>query len=225
MSNVIVPTQSSIQVSPDSVVMVTIDHSKGKFLLGDIELDSLIGYPVYWSISRSWWPRPYAPGSKDPPQCASLDGIRPWPAMPNIQAEECGICPMSQFGSSPSGRGQACHQRVNVFIAEVPAGVMWLSAPPTSNKTLVGTARRPGYLRSAWMLRFGDRVAGHTALVRTSFTLERGGERHCLVRCQPVDLCSDHDTAKLLSELSAALASRWASADLLNPAAGSVDSQ
>lgn len=201
----------------DSVVMVSIDHMKSRFLLGDIEMDSLIGYPVYWTISRSWWSRPYAPGSRSAPECASLDGIRPWPAMPSLQAEECGQCPMAQFGSAPSGRGQACHQRVNVFIAEPPAGVMWLSAPPTSTKTLLGTPRRPGYLRSAWMLRIDDRVAGHTALVRTRFVLERGGERHCVVRCQPLGLCPDHETARMLNELAASLARRWGAAELFNP--------
>jgi hypothetical protein len=72
---------------------------------------------------RAWWPL-NAPIANNPPECFSDDSIKPNPSSPQIQAQRCDSCPNSQFGSGKvaaggaegSGRGQACKQRINVFI-------------------------------------------------------------------------------------------------------------
>lgn len=82
---------------------------------------SITGVIVSKRPVRAWWPLDQ-PIANNPPECFSDDSVRPNPSSPKKQAELCDHCKNAQFGSGKSsvaggeGRGQACKQRINVFL-------------------------------------------------------------------------------------------------------------
>lgn len=70
-------------------------------------------------ISRVYYDGPYQEDRNDPPDCASLDGIKPDPGVPAKQADICELCPHSQWMTKPDGnRGKECqeHKRIAVLL-------------------------------------------------------------------------------------------------------------
>lgn len=91
---------------------------------------------------NAWWKESFASGGGNPPDCFSLNGIRPEADSPHIQSELCATCDQNKFGSgtrqdgSP-GRGKACKnmKRVHILIQgeNLPKR---LTLPPSSIRSL-----------------------------------------------------------------------------------------
>lgn len=56
---------------------------------------------------KAWYEKGYQAGSKEPPTCASDDGIAPSPWVQKPQSRACRGCPKSRFGSATSPNGKA----------------------------------------------------------------------------------------------------------------------
>lgn len=96
------------------------------------------GVVVHKQVVRAWWPVG-DPIANNPPKCSSPDGETPLPG-PDRQAERCGECQHAQFGTGKEGSGQACKQRINVFLLRDVASMLeeiptLLSVPPSQLKT------------------------------------------------------------------------------------------
>lgn len=113
-------------------------------LTGENEMtQEIIGTWAFWQTARVYW-IPTADGSLtgEPPDCSSANGKVPVPGgLYAVDGENatrnpsgrCGPCPMSKWGSSPKGKGQACAERKLLFINR-PGELLplYISAPPTS---------------------------------------------------------------------------------------------
>jgi len=106
------------------------------------------------SLSKTYYVKGFEEGSFEPPDCWSLDSIRPDPSVPNKVNPTCQDCPMNIFGSAPardqnSGKrgGKACqdNRRVAVMMPghldqEEPL-VFMMRVPATSLKNLKAYAQ------------------------------------------------------------------------------------
>jgi hypothetical protein len=94
-------------------------------------------------IAKIWYQSGYVEGSTSPPDCWSVDGIKPDPASPKLQNPTCGGCPQNAWGSAVrpggSGKGKACADSKRLAIVpegdmsnEMYGGPMLLRVPPAS---------------------------------------------------------------------------------------------
>lgn len=101
---------------------------------------TLTGVVIAKQPVRAYWPI-NEPIANNPPKCSSPDGIRPTADSEDQQAAYCDECPQSKFGTGKEGQGQACKQRLNVFMLLDRAGIdleeipTLLSVPPSQLKT------------------------------------------------------------------------------------------
>lgn len=68
---------------------------------------------------KTWYEKGYQPGNKEPPSCASDDGISPAGWVQNRQSQTCRTCPKNVFGSatSPNGKAtKACRDSKRIWI-------------------------------------------------------------------------------------------------------------
>lgn len=68
---------------------------------------------------KTWYEKGYQPGSKEPPTCASEDGVAPAQWVQNRQSQSCRTCPKNVFGSatSPNGKAtKACRDSKRIWI-------------------------------------------------------------------------------------------------------------
>ncbi len=101
-------------------------------------LPTIEGVIISKQLVRAYWPLG-DPIANNPPKCSSPDGETPLPG-PDKQAEHCSTCQWAQFGTGKEQSGQACKQRLNVFLLrdgksgldEIPT---LLSVPPSQLKT------------------------------------------------------------------------------------------
>jgi hypothetical protein len=71
--------------------------------------------------SHTWYEKGYQPGSKDPPECVSTDGIAPDDGCKKPQAQFCQICQHHEWKEQPSGRrGRACADSMRLAILPLP---------------------------------------------------------------------------------------------------------
>jgi hypothetical protein len=94
-------------------------------------------------IAKIWYQSGYVEGSTAPPDCWSVDGIKPDPASPKLQSPTCAGCPQNAWGSAVrpggSGKGKACADSKRLAIVpegdmenEIHGGPMLLRVPPAS---------------------------------------------------------------------------------------------
>jgi len=97
---------------------IGIAHSAQMFKMPDeSKTESLTGIILDNNPCNAWWEIGFdESGGGTPPDCFSLDGIRPEESCPHKQADNCLVCPMNQFGSD--GRGKACKnmRRLHLLI-------------------------------------------------------------------------------------------------------------
>lgn len=77
--------------------------------------------PEAGRMIKTWYQDGYKSGAKEPPTCASDDGVSPSPWIQNKQAQFCAKCPKNQFGSaiSPSGKQtKACRDSKRIWLVE-----------------------------------------------------------------------------------------------------------
>jgi|GEM_PF-5579517 len=106
-------------------------------------VQTIAGVVVLKQMVRAYWPLDQAV-SNNPPTCSSPDAITPVEG-PGKQSAHCLDCRWAQFGTGKEatpgagGAGQACKQRVNVFLLRLTDAGMeeipsLLSVPPTGLK-------------------------------------------------------------------------------------------
>ncbi len=94
---------------------------------------------------RAYYKDAYVPGGDvQAPDCSSSDGIAPDEG-DRRQSETCGSCPMAAYGSSVTGKGQACAQQKILYV--VPANkldsvVYQVRVAPTSLKGVAAYGAR-----------------------------------------------------------------------------------
>lgn len=75
--------------------------------------------PGQGNMIKTFYAKGYTSGAKEPPTCASDDGITPSPWVQEKQAQQCRTCSKNQFGSaiSPSGKQtKACRDSKRVWL-------------------------------------------------------------------------------------------------------------
>lgn len=86
---------------------------------------------VYSRDVRNYWKADAEDNSGAPPDCSSEDCITGH----GTPGGPCAVCPMSQFGSSSKGKGQACRQFKQLFVVRAGStGILpeVMMIPPTS---------------------------------------------------------------------------------------------
>lgn len=93
---------------------------------------------------KTWYEKGYQPGAKEPPSCASEDGVAPAPWVQNKQATSCQSCPKNMFGSakSPTGKAtKACRDSKRIWLRLADGnktGDKVYEVPAFSERTLYG---------------------------------------------------------------------------------------
>lgn len=75
--------------------------------------------PEAGRMVKAWYAKGYQPGSKEPPDCSSDDGISPSPWVTNKQSPTCQACPKNAFGSATSAQGKAtkaCRDSKRIWV-------------------------------------------------------------------------------------------------------------
>ena len=76
---------------------------------------------------KAWYEKGYQAGAKEPPTCASDDGVAPSPWVQKPQAQTCRSCPKNQFGSATSPNGKptkACRDSKRAWVKIAPGNMM-----------------------------------------------------------------------------------------------------
>lgn len=122
-----------------------IRYSKGKFILPDgTEAESLDVVIVDFVSQNLYYESGYDKDNIVPPNCFAIHpdpkGMVPSANSPDKQCDDCGSCPMNQFGSS--GAGKACKNTRLLAVLPPEASEddpLWLlSVPPTAIKGFDG---------------------------------------------------------------------------------------
>ena len=190
-----------------SLPIIRIDHKVECFMINGEPQESIEGYPINFFQTRGYWSKSFRPGSTEPPECFSVDMVKPHPSVGEPCATLCATCKFSQFGTAQSGDadGQAC--RVTTYLcvlnpefAGCPVGVVL--CPPTSIRELIGSTRSPGYLSRAQQF---ERPNGQRAqfyeVVWSRFTLERAGDTHCVIIGEPLATPSDEEEIRAIARV------------------------
>jgi hypothetical protein len=126
------------QVSANDLTKIPIPAGGGKTwtvetIDGELDLKELDGIIVYTTLTRAYWSVSYEEsGGGSPPDCVSYDGL----VGHGDPGGSCGECPLAEWGSGKSERGQACQQRRPIFLVRPDEAMPYvISAPPTSVKT------------------------------------------------------------------------------------------
>lgn len=147
--------------------------------------------------SRDYYAHGYTPGSTDPPDCWSLDGVRPDASVVSPASNYCAPCPYNQWGSG-GGDGtsgaKACRSAKLLVVAlhsDVIAAVAnperrpvlrLLRVRPTSYKSLawcVNNTRALGTPPEAWIIRVTiDASPGYPTLTFENMRLLAENEFH-----------------------------------------------
>jgi len=120
------------------------------------------------AVSKIFYAKPYTEGSDQPPDCYSLDGIKPEANVPAKQAALCARCPQNEWGSrmtDDNKRAKRCADSKRLAIVpsldlenESYGGPMLLRVPPTSLANLslyAGNLARRGAPLEALVTRIG----------------------------------------------------------------------
>jgi hypothetical protein len=111
-------------------------------------VSSIVGVIVKSSpaISKLYYAKAYTEGDDVPPDCYSMDGIKPEASATNRQSVTCAACPHNVWGSRISeagNKGKACADNRRVALVPYPdlkndmfGGPMLLRVPPTSLQEL-----------------------------------------------------------------------------------------
>ncbi|MCA1841753.1 MAG: hypothetical protein LC792_00925 [Actinobacteria bacterium] len=72
--------------------------------------------------TRAFWRKSLDEGGSGPPDCRSIDMVRPLADSAHRQSETCGTCPHSVWGHSDDGRPKrpACVEAANIVAYDVP---------------------------------------------------------------------------------------------------------
>jgi len=125
-----VPESSEMITQKGSMPRISIRGQKFRWILDGeeikVEKDSsdivILGVEPPGSMARTFYINGYTPGSDDPPDCSSWDGIRPDSRSDHPQSDLCANCPQNAWGSATSIKGKkakACKESKKLLV--VPA--------------------------------------------------------------------------------------------------------
>ena len=124
-----------------------VKHGGEETLLTNDDGDPIAGLEVVIvkannNLSHIFYEGAYEEGSKEAPDCFSLDGIKPDPSSPKPQCKTCAACPQQVWGSKTSPAGKpitACNDARRIAVVpegdianEVYGGPMLLRVPAAS---------------------------------------------------------------------------------------------
>lgn len=117
-----------------------------------VQLDELEIVPIGMSYINALYTKRYVPGQIESPTCwsVSLDanGMVPSDKSDKVQHTQCDGCPKNEWGSSPTGGGKACGNKIRVaFVtpdATTDSPVYTIDLAPTSTKPFIQTVRSLG---------------------------------------------------------------------------------
>jgi hypothetical protein len=104
------------------------------------KVQSFEGLILDFNRINSFWAESFdKSGGGVPPDCFSLDGIRPSVYASHLEAEFCQQCPRNVFGSD-GGRGRACKNLKRVHVITEPNQLLpyRLTLPPSNLKAFDG---------------------------------------------------------------------------------------
>ena len=124
------------------------------------------------ALSKTFYEGAYEPGSNNPPDCASIDGIKPDMGVASPQSMACATCHNNQFGSKVTDAGKklkACTDSRRLALVPYPdvvnealGGPMMLRVPPAS---LVSLANAVQTLRASM-------IPPHAAVIDIGFEID-----------------------------------------------------
>lgn len=148
---------------------------------GDEPIDSIQGILIHARKANTYYAKAFNKNdAKQPPDCYSLDGIRPEADAKNIQHPTCKGCPKAEFGTNAMQTGKACRNLKPLYLLLDDQSLMpfQLSVTPTSlkaaNDYLIGlTARGLSYRKVRTQITAAPKEAGDTYSVLSFKMLER----------------------------------------------------
>lgn len=188
---------NQLQLSPFDFSRITIPTGGGtqwalQTLEGEKTATEIQGVIVVAQDARTYFSRPFGTGEKQPPDCASRDGL----IGVGIPGGECMKCPLNTFGSKVANdggttRGKACREGKQIFLMRGDEMLPeLLSLPPTSLKAC-----------RQYMLRLGGSGIPYYAAI-TAVTLERtknaGGVPYSEARFRFIRKLNEEETARAL---------------------------
>jgi len=161
---------------PTSILDTLTVYQSGKedyFRRGDDKVENVVGVLLYSQRPmRTWWRS--AEISNSPPECYSLDSIKPHADSQDPQADTCGECAWDKFGTASKGKGKACKTRAADFLLEVNA--LDLAIPQITKTSLPVVALDPKRIMGPALVRYGignrEAADNYASIVR--FAKERG---------------------------------------------------
>ena len=79
------------------------------------------------NMVKAWYEKGYSAGAKEPPTCASDDGMAPSSWVQKPQSQTCQSCPKNKFGSATSPNGKptkACRDSKRAWVKIAPGNLM-----------------------------------------------------------------------------------------------------
>jgi len=138
---------ASMASSSNSVPRISLRGREFRFVEGGEEVKKMRDHmdviilgvePGQGNMIKTFYAKGYTSGAKEPPTCASDDGIAPSPWVQEKQAQQCRTCAKNQFGSatSPSGKAtKACRDSKRIWVVRADDEVKDV---PISERTMYG---------------------------------------------------------------------------------------
>ena len=121
---------ASMASSSNSVPRISLRGREFRFVVNGEEVEKvrdsietiILGVePGPGLMIKTFYEKGYQSGAKEPPTCASDDGVAPSPWVTKKQAQTCNQCPKNAFGSATSPQGKptkACRDSKRVWLVK-----------------------------------------------------------------------------------------------------------
>jgi hypothetical protein len=133
---------------------IKIIHQATRFEMPDGEqVKAFTGVIIDFNKCNAYWEQTFdQSGGNTPPDCFSMDAVKPSPEASTLQSDFCATCPHNRFGSD-GGRGKKCKNmmRIHVFTEEGQLLPDRLVLPPSNMKAF--SAYTSGLLRRGYSWR------------------------------------------------------------------------
>lgn len=211
------------------------------FRRGEEKVASVLGVILFSQRPlRTWWPSSEI--SDKPPECYSLDGIRPDPESDKVQADACAECPWDKFGTADKGKGKSCKTRAADFVLEMSEAKLG-AVPAITRSAIHKIELTQQMVVGPALIRYGigNREAAENYQHLMRFARERGtypqglvcrwvfskgesksGIKYDVVRIEPVCAIDDGSIMKVIAPLVKTLKSGQA-VEVLKALAGGKD--
>lgn len=141
------------------------------FKRGDEKVADVHGILLYSQRPmRTFWSS--AELSDKPPDCWSMDSVRPYAEAAQPQADKCSECPRDKFGTAKVGNGKACKTRAADFLLEVNVNE---GMPPLSKTSIPVFELTPARVMGPALVRYsiGNKESANNYAALMRFAKER----------------------------------------------------